>query len=164
MSQRQPATSVNERTPVPDGHPAPDRARVALPALWFGLFGGPFAWSAQTIVNLAVASHACFPRLSPVREPSVAGLRAIVFAVSLVAVLTCATAMAVAWRAWSKTRGEHQGGAGRATAHDRSTALLETGEGRTRFMALAGLLTSVTFLVVSGAHAATVFLVSPCTL
>lgn len=163
MPQHQPATAaVNEGAPSSVGHPAPERGRVALSALWFGLFGGPLAWSAQTLVNLTIASHACFPRLTPLSTPTTGGLRGIVFVVSLAALATCVAAVIVALRAWSLTRGEQQGQSGQASGHAQSSALLETGEGRTRFMALAGLLTSLTFVVVIAAHAATVFMVAPC--
>jgi hypothetical protein len=147
--------------PVEQGHPAPARGEVSTAALWFGLAGGPAAWSVQTLVNLTVASHGCFPRLDPLHEP-VTSVRGIAFVVSLFAVVVCVAATAVALRSWSRTRHEHHQAAGKGSAHDTSTALMETGEGRTRFMAWAGVLASVTFLLVSVVHAASLFLVSPC--
>jgi hypothetical protein len=151
-----------EQGSASEGHPAPARGRAGLPALWFGLFGAPVAWAVQTLVNLPIAAHACFPALEPHATPVVAGLRGMVFGVSLAALVVAALATAVAWRSWSRTREEHQASSGSGARHDRSTAALETGEGRTRFMALAGLMTSVTFLLVSGAHLATLFFVYPC--
>jgi hypothetical protein len=144
------------------GHPAPARGRASLAALWFGLFGAPAAWSVQTLVNVPLAAHGCFPRLRPVASPVTGGLRGLAFAVSLATLAACVAAVLVAWRSWRGTRAEHQASSGRGERHDASTALLETGEGRTRFMALAGVLTSVTFLIVSLAHAAAIFLVLPC--
>jgi len=82
--------------------------------------------------------------------------------VSLLALAVCVAGTVVAWRAWRHTREEHQQGTGRGQHHEPGAALLETGEGRTRFMAFAGVLTSVTFLVVSAANTAAIFLVSPC--
>jgi hypothetical protein len=145
-------------------HPAPARTHVALSALWFGLYGGPLAWSVQTLVNLPVAAHGCFPRLRPLTAPVVSGLQGIVLSVSILALLTCVAAGLVALRSWSRTRGEHQPGAGAARSRAPANALAETGEGRTRFMALAGVLTSCTFLVVSLIHLMSLFLVSPCAL
>jgi hypothetical protein len=144
------------------GHPAPSRGHVALPALWFGLFGGPAAWSVQTLVNLSLASHGCYPRLEPLATSVVGGLRGIAFVVSLVVLGACIAALATAWRAWRRTREEHQGRTGHAGRKGNAQALLETGEGRTRFMALAGVLTSVTFVVASAVHTAAVFMVNPC--
>ena len=142
-------------------HPAPARGRAGVGALAFGLFGGPAAWAVQTLVNLPVASHACFPNLTPLDAPTF-GVRGVAFGVSVAAIAVCVAAAAVAWRAWTRTREEHQAGSGRGAAHGAETALLETGEGRTRFLALAGVLTSGTFCLVSVVHAATVFLVPPC--
>lgn len=41
-------------------------------------------------------------------------------------------------------------------------AALEIGEGRTRFMAMSGILTSITFVVASVVHGLALFLVQPC--
>ncbi|HET7613755.1 MAG TPA: hypothetical protein VFK26_07490 [Gemmatimonadaceae bacterium] len=143
-------------------HPAPARGRVALSGLWFGFLAGPLGWTVQTLVDSAVASHGCFPRLSPLSTPTVGGLRGIVFAVSLAAIALCIAGAAVSWRDWTRTREEHHRGSGKASEHAQPTALLETGEGRTRFMALSGVLVSLTFLIVTIGHAASIFLVSPC--
>jgi hypothetical protein len=163
---KQPATRETQRAveqgSASEGHPAPERARVGLAALWFGLFGAPVAWAIQTLVNLPLAAHACFPALEPLSTPVVGGLRGMVFGVSLVVLVVAALATAVAWRSWSRTREEHQASSGSGARHDQSTAALETGEDRTRFMALAGLMMSGTFLFVSAAHLATVFIVHPC--
>jgi hypothetical protein len=136
--------------------------RVGLPALWFGLYGGPLAWTVQTLVNLPIAAHGCFPRLEPLSSPITGGLRSVVVGVSIIALAVCVAAAVVAFRSWRRTREENQSGAGSARAHAPANALAETGEGRTRFMALAGLLTSGTFLVVILVHLISIFLVSPC--
>lgn len=154
--QQAPGTGSDE------GHPAPARREVRLSALWFGFAGAPAAWSVQTLVNLPLAAHSCYPRLTPVSAPTTGGLRGIAFAVGLVALAVCIAATAVSLRTWWRTREEHQRGTGRGQHHEPSSALLETGEGRTRFMALAGVLTSITFLVVSAANTAAIFLVTPC--
>jgi len=161
--ERSTATEANGAAPPAEaGHPAPERAHVRTAVLWFGLFGGPAAWSIQTLVNLPLASHACYPQLFPLDAPATGGLRGIVFVVSILALLVSAAAAVSAWRAWRLTRHEHQQSSGKANEHRTEAAALETGEGRTRFMALAGLLTSMTFLLVSLVHLSTVFLVSPC--
>ena len=144
------------------GHPAPERARVSLAALWFGIFGGPVAWSVQTLVNLPVASHGCFPRLEPLDHSVIGNVSGITFVVGVFAILVCLAAAAVSARTWLRTRGEHQESAGSSRHHDAATALAETGEGRTRFMALSGLLASLTFLVLTVVQTASIFLVSPC--
>jgi hypothetical protein len=142
-------------------HPAPERAQVTLAALWFGLFGAPAAWTVQTLVDLAVAAHGCFPRLEPLAAPTT-GVRWLTGLVSVLAIAACTAAAVVAWRSWSRTRHEHQGASDTGRTQARGSAALETGEGRTRFMALAGLMTSVTFLLVTLVHGLTVLLVRPC--
>jgi hypothetical protein len=134
-------------------HPAPAEHRVALAALWFGLFGAPTIWSIQLMLNYALVAHACYPASEPLSAPVFGGVRGTVIAASVVALAIALGAAATAWRSWRATRQEHRGG---------EAALLEVGEGRTRFMALAGMMTSATFLLVILAHAATLLFVAPC--
>jgi len=134
---------------------------VAPFTLWFGLVGAPAAWSVQTLVNLPISSHACFPRIFPLEAPATGALRGILFVVSLAAIIVSVVALRTAVRGWEMTREEHQSGTGKGDQHARGTALAETGEGRTRFMAAAGVLASATFLLVSIAQTAVVFLIAP---
>ena len=152
---------MRESVDAEAAHPAPHRTHVPLGALWFGLFGGFIAWTVQTLVNLPVAAHGCFPRLEPLDRPVIA-VRSAAFVVSILVILVCAAALFVAWRTWSRTREEHQGSSGSGTAEKPFAALLETGEGRTRFMALSGVLTSSVFLLVTVVHAAAILMVRPC--
>ena len=151
----------NERAVSADAHPAPERHRVAPFTLWFGLLGAPAAWSVQTLVNLPISAHACFPRIFPLEPPATGALRGILFVVCIGAIIVSVAALWAAVRGWQTTRGEHQSGTGKGGQHDRGTALAETGEGRTRFMTAAGVLTSLTFLLVSIAQMAVVFVVAP---
>ena len=143
-------------------HPAPARNDVSSGLLWFGLVGGPAAWTVQTLVDLAVASHGCYPRLFPLEAPVLSSLRAIVISVSLAALIVCITAGLAAIRSWSQTRHEHQSSSGAGEKHGPSAALLETGEGRTRFLALSGLMTSIVFTIAVLAHTVSIFIVGPC--
>ena len=151
----------DQRELSPDVHPAPERHRVAPFTLWFGLLGAPAAWAIQTLVNLPISAHACFPRIFPLAVPAAGALRGILFVVCIAAIIVGVAALWAAVRGWQRTREEHQSGSGKGGQHDRGTALAETGEGRTRFMAAAGVLTSLTFLLVSVAQTAVVFLVAP---
>lgn len=152
-----------DTAPTAAGHPAPARGNVALWLLWFGFLGAPLGWTLQTLANTAVASHGCYPKLFPLDKPSMGGMRGILFAISIAAIVVGVAALAVSFSAWLRTRSEHQEQSGEgARGHGRSTAALETGEGRTRFMALSGVLTSIVFLIVILAHTAAVFVVIPC--
>ena len=89
-------------------------------------------------------------------------VRGLAIVVSLIAVAVGVAATAVAAHSWLMTRGEHHDATGKGSEHAPGHALAETGEGRTRFMALAGVLASATFLLMIIVHAAAVLLVTPC--
>jgi hypothetical protein len=125
-------------TAHPAAHPAPAGHTVALGALWFGLFGAPIVWSLQLMLGYGLVAYACFPGSEPRAVPMFGGLRSMVALVSVVALAVALAAGATAWRSWRATRREHPGD---------QEALLEVGEGRTRFMALAGMLVSGLFVL-----------------
>lgn len=135
---------------------------VGLSGLWFGFLAGPAAWTLQELADTAITSHECFPRLFPLASPSMTGMRGLLFAVSVFAILLCLAGATISWRDWTMTRTENHESTGKAVQHAHPAALLETGEGRTRFMALSGVLTSVTFLIVVIANSVSIFLVTPC--
>jgi hypothetical protein len=70
--------------------------------------------------------------------PSWADLWSILLAISVAGIVLAIVGGLVAWRSWRRTREERPG-----SAHH----LLDRGDGRTRFMAMCGILTSVLFLV-----------------
>lgn len=118
-------------------HPAPQRHRRAGPYLWLGVFGGPLAWSVQLIAAYALIAHFCFPGRFPVAEATIGGLRVIGLVVSAAAFLLTLWALIVALRSWEHVRQNE----------DRERhGVLEVGEGRTRFMSLAGVIVSGVFL------------------
>ncbi len=120
-------------------HPAPHRGRAEGSALAFGLAAAPLAWFAQLVIGYGIASHVCFPADNPVTglPPDLEAIWWLLFAV-LVAAAGFALAGAVtAYASWRATREEAAG-----EAHH----MIEAGEGRTRFLALCGLMTSLGFL------------------
>jgi hypothetical protein len=120
------------------GHPSPHRHRVALGTLIFGLSAGPAAWSVAWMTSVALAQEACYPGTVPLTTPAFGGVHvALVTLNGLACAVTVAGGM-VAYRNWRKTRTEHPGP---------GQTLLEIGEGRARFMAMAGILTSAGFLL-----------------
>ncbi len=126
--------SAAERQP----HPATHRNRVIRWAVWFGLLGAPLAWSLQELVNVSLAGHACYPHDTPLATPLWTNLNAMSLWVEVVAIAICIAALIVAIVSWRRTRHERPG-----DAHQ----LLGSGDGRTRFMAMAGVMTSVLFLL-----------------
>lgn len=119
------------------GHAAPRRGLVPLWKLWFGIFGGPVVWAIQLIVDYALVAHFCYPNDTPVASSSFGGVRAVAIAVSVLCLVVAVAALFTALHSWSVTRHGHEG-------EHREVA--EVGEGRARFMAVAGLLVSGIFI------------------
>lgn len=136
-------------------HPSPERHRIALGMLWFGLFGAAAAWSVQILVDYVVAAHSCFPQLYPLAAPTMgrAPLWWITVIVSVVMLVIGVLGALAAVRSWSATRHETGG---------HTQWALDTGEGRTRFMATAGLVTSAIFIVAMLVNTAAAITVTPC--
>lgn len=122
-------------------------------ALWFGLLGAPVAWCLQELINVSLAGHACYPHDMPLAVPLFEHLIGISVGVEAVAFAVCIAAGAVAFAGWRKTRDEKPG-----DAHQ----LLGGGDGRTRFMAMAGIMTSGLFAVGTALAALNLAAISPC--
>lgn len=119
-------------------HPSPHRGRTGLAALLYGLVAAPVAWAVGQLVNATLAQEACFPGTEPLAAPAIANLHGVNVVVLVVSLLVSASAALVALGAWRATRDEQAGG---------PHTLLSIGEGRSRFMAFAGLLTSAGFIL-----------------
>ena len=141
--------SASERQP----HPSPHRHRVLRWAHWFGLLGAPIAWSLQELVNVSLAGHACYPHDVPLAMPLWPQLGGIAIWVEAVAFVICIAAGLVAFASWRRSRNEKPG-----DAHQ----LLGSGDGRTRFMAMAGVIMSVLFLIGTALATLNLLTVAPC--
>lgn len=139
--------------PVNIRHPAPQRNRVRLAGLLFGIAAAPVAWNLQLISSVALSGHACYPRTRLLAAPIWSGVWSILLAISVIGIVTALAGGLVAWRSWRQTSGESPG-----SAHD----LLDRGEGRTRFMAMSGMLTSALFLIALLFGTAALFVVPLC--
>jgi hypothetical protein len=128
------AASAPRRQP----HPSPHRARVGAWPTWFAILGAPAAWSLQLFVNAALVAHGCYPHDVPLAAPMWNYLGTVSAAVETAALAICIAAGVLGWRNWRRTRDEKQG-----NLHH----LFESGDGRTRFLALVGMMTSALFLV-----------------
>jgi len=132
------ATSSQRGQPHGQPHPSPQRANVGRWAVWFAIVAAPLAWNLQLLVNVPIAAYACYPHDVPLDAPIWGNLGAVTAAVEAVAVVVCIAAGLVAWRNWRRTRSEKPG-----SAHH----LIEAGDGRSRFMAMVGMMTSGLFLI-----------------
>jgi hypothetical protein len=134
-------------------HPSPHRERVSAWAMWFGILGGPVAWSLQQLINAPLFAHGCYPKDAPLVEPIWTNAGSVAMAVELIAIVICVVAGVAACRNWGRTRDEKEG-----SGHH----LMEAGDGRSRFMSMVGMICSGLFLLAT--VFATVFLlaVQPC--
>lgn len=116
--------------------PPPAQNPPSLWALAFAWLGAPAAWAAQLLLGYGLAAHACFPKAVPLAAPP-DPLWPWLAAISVLCIGLGLAACALAFRNWQVARQEGPG------THHR---LLDVGEGRTRFLAMWGLLTSLMFL------------------
>jgi hypothetical protein len=134
-------------------HAAPHRHRVSLTALFFGLAAAPTAWNAQLLFSVALSAHACYPRDVPLALPIWSGLWWILLAIGAAGMALAIAGGLVSWRSWRLTFEEAPG-----SAHH----LLDLGEGRTRFLAMFGVLASFLFALALLFATAAVFVVPLC--
>jgi hypothetical protein len=122
--------------------PAPHRERVTFLELAFGLAGGPVAWFLQFNAGYALATWPCFPNDHRMQLPmdGYAWSLPTMVAVMIAGVLISLAALWISWRNLQKTREEQPGGRGH---------LMETGAGRTRFLALWGVMLGGGFALAS---------------
>ena len=135
------------------GHPSPHRRRANPWAVGFGLLAAPGVWISQLLVTVGFASYSCYPRDVPLAQTSWSWLHGALIGVNVVAIALCAAAGFAAWHVWRATRRERPG-----SGHH----LMESGDGRTRFFGMTGMLTSTLFLLAVLLQTSNVFLVPPC--
>ncbi len=136
-------------------HPAPHRDQVSGFESVFGLLGGPGAWFAQLCAGYAMASWPCFPREEHrfLPEAGFAWTWAAIVAVSLAAVLVSTAAFVVSRRTYIRVQGESRG------SHQH---LLDVGSGRTRFLALWGMVLGASFAVATAMTLIAFFVLPRC--
>lgn len=148
-------TEVASQPDIAAKHPAPHRGRVTVVALFVGLVAGPAVWILHHVVNYGLASHGCFPERMPLHHvlPGWGWLWPALLVIVLLSIAATVFAGLVSLRAWRATRDE---------LGDMSGQMLDIGEGRTRFMAAAGLITSALILATIVFEAIPLFVVPLC--
>ncbi|VFU16471.1 hypothetical protein [Methylocella tundrae] len=129
-------------------HPAPARGEEKIVALAFGLMGAPLIWALHLLVNVSVAGQACAgaePRLDATMTPGAS--QTFLLAVDGLACAVALAALFVSYRAWRATRRENATKQPRQSGATAAQHTTEIGEGRTRFIALGGILMSSLFLI-----------------
>jgi hypothetical protein len=119
-------------------HPAPHRDKVSMFLLLLGLMAAPLMWAGHLYLSYAFAAESCFPGDAPLKYAveGAAAVRTILAVFDAVALTVAVVAGLIAFRSWRTTRHEAE----QADQH-----AVEVGEGRTRFMAVWGMLSSGLF-------------------
>jgi hypothetical protein len=131
------------------------QASVSLAPLWFGLLGGPIAWTLQLLIDYTLVAHYCFPDAARRIAPTIDSLHLIVSIVSVLALACAAAALFTAMRSWRVSGGVF--GSERAELTEAAPP-----PGRVRFMSLGGILVSSLTIVGIVIHGGFVVLLAPC--
>lgn len=134
------------------GHPAPARDAISGGALVFGLLAAPAMAALETLIGTGAVGRACFPLDHPLPTPAFA-TAPIVWTVHILALAIASASVFVSLRAWRRTRHEREGGRG---------VMVEIGEGRTRFVAMTAVLTSIGFTVLIVFDTVGLVALAPC--
>ena len=125
-------------------HPSQHRVRVRWWQQYAGLIGAPLAWMSQMLFAFAMADFGCGHLAAIGIWLAVAGLAS---------VLACAGGGWLAYGVWRRTRHEAPG--------DQPVAI-DTGEGRSRFFAVTGMLSAAIFTAASLITLIALIVVPPC--
>ena len=104
--------------------PAPETREPRFLWLLFGCTAAPLFWLGQMMLGYGVTAYVCYPGDHPVNLMSAGPLFGSLLLMDAIAVMACAAGAAVSWRAWR---------------------LPHAGEGRNRFLALWGVMSSLWF-------------------
>lgn len=115
---------------------APETRTISFLSLLFGCTAAPIFWMGQLMLGVGVTAHACYPGDHPVVFTKTGALFTALLVFDLVALAACAAGALVSWNAWRQVR---QAGGESHTLH--------TGEGRSRFLAMWGMLSSAWFFL-----------------
>ena len=152
-SDEQAPTAARPASSDRPGGLSPHRRRRGALIMLFGLLGAAAAWILQTEIGETLAAQACFPHRTALAAPQWSWLMSALDVMSIAALLIGAAGVWVAWQGWRTTC---------ARRPDPAAPVSDTGAGRTRFLAMAGLTLSLLFLVGLLATGLAVLLVSPC--
>lgn len=119
--------------------PAPETRAPRFLWLLFGASAGPLFWLGQVMLGYGITAYACYPGDHPVNLASAGPLFAVLLACDAIALAGCATGAFVSWRAWRRG-----------------------GEGRNRFLALWGMMSSLWFFVAILFNVIASVMVPPC--
>ncbi len=120
--------------------PAAADGRRQLPsrgALWFAFLGAPVAWALDLCSGYAVQATVCNTVGENATVLGLQSARAIPVLISIVAAVVAAAAVVIAHRSWRET----------GTGEENPEATVSAALGRSWFMAFAGMVSSMIFLL-----------------
>lgn len=127
---------------------APETRSVKFAALLFGTCAAPIFWLGQLMLGYGVTAYVCYPGDHPVALTAPGPLVAALLVFDVVALAASAAGAAVSWTSWRRSR------AGEGIGHAR--------EGRDRFLAMWGLLSSLWFFFAILFNVIASVMVPPC--
>jgi len=104
--------------------PGPEARKSAFLWLLFSCSAAPLLWLGQMMLGYGVTAYVCYPGDHPVSLVSAGWLFQILLLLDAIALVACAMGAFVSWQAWQDLR---------------------PGEGRNRFLALWGMMSSLWF-------------------
>ena len=132
-----------------------ERSTVRLWALWFGLLGGPVAWTLQLLIDYPLVAHDCFPDATLRSVPTIDSLRLLLLLTSAIALAVAVLALITAMRSWRASGG--------VLADARTDSTDEAPPvGRVRFMALGGIFASALTILGIVLHGGFILMLAPC--
>lgn len=143
----------NDHTISGSAHPAPQRNKINQGFLWLSVLAAPLAWVAHLLVNYAIADHACSALAGGTGSAFAGGQLTTMLLIDLAAILFSVAAGYIAVEHWRNSQSERGGG---------MQHLVHSGEGRTRFLAMCGILTSALFATAVLIDAIGTILGPPC--
>jgi hypothetical protein len=141
------------RQPLPE-HGSAHRDRVRLEWLLGALAAGPAGWILQLVIGYSVASHACRPHDAPRLNAPIGGWdgeRIGLLVLNLACLALVLAGGAIAFKAWRWTQREKV-----------RAGTLDTAQGRTRFLAVCGILVAGGFALATLFDTAWPLFLPPC--
>ncbi len=119
-------------------HPSPHRHKVSVFWLIAGLAIPPVAWVLELLVGFGISSNACPLTPHAHSQPGFSGEATLLIVLQLGCLIAAVASGLMSRRHWLRVRREKK---------DSEHSHLTIGEGRTRFLALAAMLTAGTFAI-----------------
>ncbi len=126
-------TDAYAPTASPDGRPRVPSRR----ALWFAFLGAPVVWALDLVAGYSVQATVCDTVGESATVLGLQSARAIPVLISIVAAIVAAAAVVVAHRSWRQT----------GTGEENPESTVSAAVGRSWFMAFAGMVSSMIFLL-----------------